>query len=158
MQNHVQQGLEFESNILSYFVDRGVAAFETPQTNDFGADIIIYYGGKVFAVQCKYHSAPVGISAVQELVAAIPFYEAHAGIVISNQSYTKQARRLAEANGIVLVDGCALQNMLDDVSGEVPLLEALVQSLTGAEQTSENVPHRKSVFECILGSLFGMQK
>lgn len=159
MLNHMQQqGLEFESNILNYFEERDVAAFETPQTNDYGADIIVYYGGKVFVIQCKYHSSPVGISAVQELVAAIPFYKADAGIVISNQSYTKQARRLAEANDVVLVDGRALKEMLDDVSGEVSLLDTLVKKHMSAEQVVSTAPPRKSVFEHVFGPLFAAWK
>ena len=75
-------GLEFEYIVQAFFEERGVSIFETPGSNDFGADLVLYRNGKIAVIQCKCHSSPVGIHAVQEVVGAIKHYGADAGIVI----------------------------------------------------------------------------
>lgn len=63
----------------------------------------------ITAIQCKHYSDKVGNKAVQEIVAALSLYGAQRGIVVTNQYFTKQAKELAMANGITLVDRDELQ-------------------------------------------------
>lgn len=100
-----KSGLDFEVYVQAIFEDREIPVFETPTTNDFGADLVLYRNGKVAVIQCKYHSAPIGIHAVQEVVGAIKHYQADAGIVISNQPFTRQAVALALSNHVLLMTG-----------------------------------------------------
>lgn len=65
---------------------------------DFGADIIAR--GFLFTkivVQCKCYSKPVGIKAIQEAYAAKCYYGASRAAVATNSTFTKQAKRLAQA-------------------------------------------------------------
>jgi len=47
-------------------------------------------------MQAKYYTNPVGNKAIQEVVAAIPFYGANKGMVATNSPFTKSAIALAE--------------------------------------------------------------
>lgn len=133
-------GQEFEFLIQSFFDERGFTIFDTPSTNDYGADLLLYFHGQLLAIQCKYHAKPVGISAVQEVVSAVPYYGADVGVVISNQPFTKQARALAAVNQVLLIGGVVLDYMLADVDGTIPVLEGLLLRTQGA-QRSHSSPH-----------------
>lgn len=130
------EGIEFEYLVQHFFEERGCAIFETPQSYDYGADLVLYYRGYILVIQCKCWSAPVGVKAVQEVAGAVPYYHANAGIVISNQSFTTQARRLALANQVMLIDGAALQHMLADVSGDIPLVDEFLDRICTAGDTA----------------------
>lgn len=124
-----QCGLDFEYFVQTIFEDRDISVFETPQTNDYGADLVLYRMGKVAVIQCKYHSAPIGIRAVQEAAAAIKHYRADCGIVVTNQAFTKQAISLAKSNNILLISGAMLKEIADSVSDVVPYIDEFMCGL-----------------------------
>lgn len=130
-----QVGLDFEYYVQALFEEREIPAFETPTTNDYGADLVLYRLGKVAVVQCKYHSAPIGIHAVQEVVGAIKHYQADAGIVITNQSFTRQAVALAQSNHVLLIDGQRLQEIAEGVSEELPYIDNFLSVLQNKPPT-----------------------
>lgn len=134
-----QVGLDFEFYVQAIFEDREIPIFETPTTNDYGADLVLYRHGKVAVIQCKYHSAPIGIHAVQEVVGAIKHYHAGAGIVISNQSFTRQAIALAQSNHVLLIDGQRLQEIANVVSDELPYIDDFLLSLQNKEPVPQKV-------------------
>ena len=68
--------------------------------------------GKTIAIQAKRYTGPVGNSAIQEIVAALRFYKADEGWVITNSTFTTSAAEFAQANGVRLVDGTELRGML----------------------------------------------
>ena len=74
----------------------------TPVTNDFGADLVISKSGKKTVVQAKRYQGKVGSFAVQEVVAAIKYYQADQALVITNSQFTASAHELAIANGVTL--------------------------------------------------------
>ena len=129
-----QCGLDFEYFVQTIFDDRDISVFETPQTNDYGADLILYRLGKVAVIQCKYHSAPIGIRAVQEVVGAIKYYQADCGIVITNQVFTKQAISLAESNHVLLISGTMLQRIADSVSDTIPYIDEFLSGLRACNE------------------------
>jgi hypothetical protein len=53
--------------------------------------------------QCKKYSRPVGNKAVQETFAAMKFYGAQAGAVITNAAFTRSAMELADATNVRLM-------------------------------------------------------
>jgi HJR/Mrr/RecB family endonuclease len=59
--------------------------------------------GVAVAIQCKFQSTPVGNDAVQEAIAAKQFFDCHGAAVMSNQSFTPSARRLADKCGVRLM-------------------------------------------------------
>ncbi len=110
----VHTGEEFEAYVKSALTQIGITANTTPASNDYGADLVIEYKNHRIAAQCKYYSSPVGISAVQEVIAAINYYRCEKGMVITNSTYTQQAENLAASNGIFLVDGSRLNAYLNN--------------------------------------------
>ncbi len=77
----------------------------TPASNDYGADIIAYTPqGEKVCIQCKRYSDSVGREAVQEIAAAKPYYGCAKAIVITNSTFTRQAKELARSNGVELVE------------------------------------------------------
>lgn len=84
---------------------------------DQGADVIIdYYEGnekKRGVIQCKHYKNTVGNSAVQEVVAALAYFKADVGIIVTNNFFTPAAVELASANKVVLVDRNKLKQLID---------------------------------------------
>jgi HJR/Mrr/RecB family endonuclease len=76
----------------------------TKSTGDFGADIVAVnpQTGSILVVQCKFYSSSVGISAVQEVVGALRYYNAKTAIVVSPAEFTSAAKALANVNNIIL--------------------------------------------------------
>lgn len=73
------------------------------KSGDFGADIIArgFLMTKI-VVQCKSYSKPVGVKAVQEVVAARQYYRASRAAVATNTVFTKAAKELAQKCGVEL--------------------------------------------------------
>ena len=62
-------GIEYESFVAKYLRQHGYHNVSvTKASGDYGVDVIAHKKGKKYAVQCKYYTKPVGISAVQEAV------------------------------------------------------------------------------------------
>lgn len=96
-------GLEFEHYCAAVLSAAGWQARVTSASGDQGVDVIAERGGFRLAVQCKWYSSPVGNEAVQQVTAGLPFYGAHAGVVVSNAGYTSAAKQLATATGVLLL-------------------------------------------------------
>ena len=47
---------------------------------------------------------------MQEVVGAVSFYDADEGWVITNSTFTPDAKALAQKNNVTLIDGHALRN------------------------------------------------
>ncbi len=94
---------EFENHCLSRLQELGFAAELTPVGRDFGADIIAVKGSLTIAIQCKAYADPVGVKAVQEVVASLPIYSADFGAVVSASGFTSAARELAESHSVALL-------------------------------------------------------
>ncbi len=112
----ITTGVQFEQMMIRAFRDAGLKVYDTPASNDYGADMIIEYNGRRIAGQCKYYNKPVGVKAVQEVMGALAYYKCDAGLVITNETYTQQAVNLANANSILLFDESTLEQCFDDVS------------------------------------------
>ncbi len=97
-------GEEFEDYLTYLFQHNGFIAERTQASNDYGADVVLTEKrtGQVIVVQAKRYGKPVGVTAVQEVIGAINYYEADEAWVVTNQSFTRQAIQLAEANDVVL--------------------------------------------------------
>jgi restriction system protein len=65
----VMPGTEFERYIAARFRADGWSVSFTPGSGDYGVDIIVQKDGTRVAVQCKRQSKPVGVSAIQQVVA-----------------------------------------------------------------------------------------
>lgn len=98
-------GQEYEHLVASYLLKHGYTNVEvTKSSGDFGVDVIAHKGGKKYAVQCKYYSVPVGLSAIQEVVAGKAIYNCDSAMVVTNSNFTDSAKRLAKDNHVILLE------------------------------------------------------
>ena len=97
-------GYDYEHYLAYELKKVGYNAYVTRASGDFGTDVVVDIN-KYFRIifQCKYYSEKVGNSAVQEICAAKEYYDAQLCVVITNQSYTDAAVKLAVVNKILLI-------------------------------------------------------
>jgi restriction system protein len=69
---------------------------------------------EVIDIQAKRYSKPVGNKAVQEVIAAKAYYRCDEALVISNNSYTKSAKDLAQKVGVSLWSKKELMKMISN--------------------------------------------
>lgn len=97
-------GRRFERACMDVLSARGWECQQTPASGDRGADIVAKRGDVIsMVVQCKDYTNPVGNSAVQEIFAAKKIYDADIAIVVTNSTYTLQARQDAQMLGVKLI-------------------------------------------------------
>lgn len=97
-------GKEFERFLALHFENLGCIAILTQDSQDYGADLILYKDGSKTVVQAKRSKNPVGIKAVQEVAGAVRHYKGNKGRVITNNRFTENAYNLAKSNDIELWD------------------------------------------------------
>ncbi len=99
----LKDGNSFEDYCAELLADNGFTEVRlTPQSNDFGVDIIAEKGGVSYAFQCKYYNHPVGTRAVQEIYAGVNFYHRMVGVVLTNENFTSGAVKLATELNVLL--------------------------------------------------------
>ena len=100
----IKTGIDYEHYIEQLLQDTDFIVSRTPTTGDQGVDLIATKNGSKIAIQCKYYSKPVGNKAVQEVAAGKNFYECDYACVVSNNSFTPAARKLASNLNISLLN------------------------------------------------------
>ncbi len=113
-------GREFEEFLAKLFKELGYQVRITKASGDYGADLIITKWNIKTVVQAKRKQSSVGIDAVQQVAAAIPHYQAHRGIVITNSKFTQNAKNLAASNKIELWDRDNFQKVFKKVYKQKP--------------------------------------
>lgn len=99
-------GIEFEQYVYEILKRLGYKHVRlTRQSGDYGVDILASYRGVRYAFQCKYYSKPVGVSAIQQAYSGCEYYDYDEAVVVTNQTFTRQAYALAKNNGVILWDG-----------------------------------------------------
>lgn len=106
-------GFEFERYITYLYEKMGYRAVTTQASGDFGADVVAVRGKEKLCIQCKKYSGLVGIEAVQQAVASVAYYGGTRSVVVTNSSYTEAAQILAKKNHTLLIDGYALNSLLN---------------------------------------------
>lgn len=109
----LMDGVEFEKYLEVIFKKLGYQVKRTPASNDFGADLILDEpsGGRI-VIQAKRYQRKVGVKAVQEVNAARDYYHAQEAWVITNNLFSEQATKLAEASQIKLMDRYELAELI----------------------------------------------
>lgn len=118
-------GIDFERYLMYHLKQKGYKVSMTPVTADYGADLILKAPkGVTIVVQAKRWNQHVGITAVQEVIGAVGYYDADYGVVITNNYYTINAKNLANANDIILLDREGLiVRIMDEQHTRLDLLE-----------------------------------
>lgn len=106
-------GTDFEVLTCDILASNGFDIAESTQASvDFGVDVLARKDGVSYAIQCKRYHSPVGIDAVQQIYAGRAYYECHVAVVLTNQYFTSNAKKLADKLGVVLWDRDMLEEML----------------------------------------------
>lgn len=106
-------GIAFEELTCDILIANGFELAEnTPASGDFGVDILARKDGMTYAIQCKRYLEPVGLEAVQQVYAGRAYYECHVAVVLTNQTFTANAQKLADKLGVVLWDRDTLRELL----------------------------------------------
>ena len=109
------EGHEFEYFCADLLKDNGFAEVEvTRGSGDYGVDILAEKDGITYAVQCKCHTDPIGIRAVQEVYAGRDYYDRMVGVVMTNQYFTSAAVHAAEKLKILLWDRGDVEAMMEE--------------------------------------------
>ncbi|WP_019156961.1 restriction endonuclease [Robertmurraya massiliosenegalensis] len=105
-------GFQFEHYLVELFKKYNYKAVRTPDSGDYGADLLLNKDGQKIVVQAKRYKKNVGIKAVQEVLGAKLFYKADEAWVVANSDYTKAATKLAGESDVRLIARNELINML----------------------------------------------
>jgi HJR/Mrr/RecB family endonuclease len=102
----------FQEIMAKIFTRMGYQVILTKPSHDFGADIILYYQGVKTAVQLKCRNRNIGITAIQEVVAAKRHYGCQNALVVIVSDFTDSAKKLALSNNVELWDQNKYTEML----------------------------------------------
>lgn len=106
-------GSEFEKLIYRLFTAMGYSVQWIGKSGDQGGDLIANKDGERLLIQAKcYKDWSVGNEAVQQVVAAMKYYDCNKATVITTSYFTSEAIALAKANNTELVPKERLQEML----------------------------------------------
>lgn len=109
-------GIEFEYFIANLLKSLGYSNVSvTKSGGDQGVDILAKLNTVNYAFQCKFYSSKVGNDAVQQIASGRIHYNAHVGIVVTNNSFTSSAIELAHSNNIILWDGNYLKKLIAEL-------------------------------------------
>ncbi len=96
-------GEEYELACCQKLKKYGFTHIETtPKSGDHGIDILAHKAGKKYAIQCKYYSSPVGNHAVQEAYSGCYYYRYDIPVVLTNNTFTKNAIDESKKLGVQL--------------------------------------------------------
>lgn len=105
-------GIEFEHYCCELLQKNGYDNVEvTKASADYGCDLIAAKDQIKYAIQCKKYSSPVGITAIQEVIASKSIYKCHVAAVLTNNTFTTSATKLARENNVLLWDGNYLNKL-----------------------------------------------
>lgn len=108
-------GLEYEHFCADLLKKNGWDAKVTKGSGDQGVDVVAKKNGKIYAIQCKKYSSPVGNKAVQEAHAGKGFINADNAAVVTNASFTRSANELSNTLGILLLHHADLERLNDTI-------------------------------------------
>lgn len=143
------EGTDFEQYCAMILRENGYTTEITPASGDYGIDIIAKQSGIIYAIQCKCYSSDVGVDAVYQVAGGMKYYHANIGIVLTNRHFTRNAKELADAIGVVLWDRESLEDLIasaniDTTPSDNVELESLEQPSTTDSKDSAEVDSNES--------------
>lgn len=106
-------GHDFERYCANLLIGYGFVNVDvTKGSGDQGVDIIGWYGGYKYAIQCKRYSHKLGNTPIQEESAGKNYYGCQVGLVITNNYFTEGAIALAKANNVQLWNRDKLMSLI----------------------------------------------
>lgn len=112
--DNISDGHTFEYVVADLLKDVGFYNVKvTVGSGDYGIDVVGWYEGASYAIQCKKYSGKVGVSAVQEAYAGRSYYGCNYAMVITNNYFTPAAIKLAKSTGVILWDRNNVKKLLN---------------------------------------------
>ncbi|QVK17175.1 restriction endonuclease [Mycoplasmatota bacterium] len=108
-------GYEFQYYLAELLNRKGYKILSIMKSHDKGVDIILEKNSLRFGIQAKRNKNNINQHAIKEIVAGIPTYSLHGGYVITNQYFTEEAKRLANACNITLWDRKYLETEIQKI-------------------------------------------
>lgn len=115
---------DFELLVGEAFRLRGFSVTETGGGGaDGGIDLALRKGGELFLVQCKqWRAYKVSVNVVRELFGVMAAQGATGGFVVTSGIFTADAESFAKGRNIELIDGPALQRIIEEAQAGQPAL------------------------------------
>ena len=101
-------GARFEDQMVIWLKNQDYAPVVKTEYYDQGIDILATKATVSYGIQVKRSSRRVGVAAVRAAVAGLNSYGCDQAMVLTNSTFTNQARSLARANNCLLIDGSEL--------------------------------------------------
>jgi HJR/Mrr/RecB family endonuclease len=107
-------GRQFELFLSKLYDGLGYYSEVTPQSGDFGADVITIKDKTKTVIQAKCfgEGQSVGVEAINEVCGGAGYWNAQKKIVLTNRYFTKSAILSAERNSVKLIDRDGLTLLL----------------------------------------------
>lgn len=105
-------GLMFEKYLAELLRSRGYSGIVLSERFDLGVDIIAVKDAVRWGIQAKRYSGTVKADAVRQVVAGLTAYKCQRAMVITNSHFSRPAKKIAESNNCVLVDGDQLSEWI----------------------------------------------
>lgn len=106
------EGFEYEAYVARILTENGWKVWNKGDSGDQGVDVVAEGFGVIVAIQCKRYQGSVGNSAVQEIYAGRLIIDPRArAAVCSNSEFTRSAKQLAAATGVILLHHDDLANL-----------------------------------------------
>lgn len=111
------QAEEFEHHVAWVFEKDGYVAEVTSYQKDHGIDIVLYKGGKRFAVQVKKYGLhnPVTEAHVRDFYGSIANLGYTRGYLVTSGRFTREALLWAQPRALTLVHGAELMERVEGV-------------------------------------------
>ena len=153
-----KKGIQFEHECLEWLQNQGFENLELTKINsDYGADIVGFYGGNKYVIECKNHSQKQGVRPVQSVVYSKAYYEATRAIVMSKTEFTINAKKLASLNLVLLISSKEMKEKTfeelrcklwkDEVDEQVNVndIKGLIEEYEDVKKNLGKVPTRKDM-------------
>lgn len=105
----------FEELSLAYYLEKGIRAETTSSGADGGIDIKLFQddsGKATTIIQCKAWSTNVGVMQIREFLGVMTHEKVDKGFYMTCCEYTNEAKQIATANKITLINGDMLLIMI----------------------------------------------
>jgi hypothetical protein len=102
---------DFEKECAAKLSGAGFNVEYVSEGHDFGADIVCSKSGLTYVLQCKWHTAPIGIRGVQEAATALRIHEGDYALVVADSGFTNAAHEAARKNNVALISTSQLQRI-----------------------------------------------
>ena len=119
---------EFEQLLGEYYRRNGYRVLEnTAAGPDGGIDLLLKKDEETTIVQCKqYRHKPVGVKVVREMFGLKVAHGATHVVIVTACTFTRDAKKFAQANDVQLVDSKALLSMIQSVQSNPVVVKSEV--------------------------------